>query len=157
MNLRILKKLSKRAALLLPLLGDCRDQFPAGKDDSDTSIGGCDRKHWERLSVSHGEKPWRGIKFKVKRAERWVVMYPPTSPLKGTVMVGEMSGYYEPEWSEQTAWEALRAAVFEDCTDWTEHGFTITRDLSTTRHVLAAARELANKATLDSQSTPRIR
>lgn len=28
-------------------------------------------------------------------------------PLKGTPMTGAMSGYYEPEWDERTAWEEL--------------------------------------------------
>jgi hypothetical protein len=99
----------------------------AHPEEGHTSVGGCDRKHWQRLSVNHDGKPWRGnVKFKVKRAERWVVMYPPMSPLKGTVMVGEISRYYEPEWSEQTAWEALQRIVFEHFTDWTEQGFAVT-------------------------------
>lgn len=32
-------------------------------------------------------------------------------PLKGTPMIGEVSGYYEPEWEERTALEELQRAV----------------------------------------------
>jgi hypothetical protein len=156
-NLRILKKLSKRAAPLLPILGDCREQFLARKHESYTSVGGHDRKHWDRMGSVHNIKFPGSIKYRPKHGKTWVAMREPAHPLKGTPMVGEISGYYEPEWSEQTAWEALQCIVFEHFTDWTENDFTIQRDLSTTRLVLAAARDLANKARLDGQSTPRIR
>ncbi|WP_250501940.1 hypothetical protein [Caballeronia sp. AZ7_KS35] len=142
MNLRILKKLSKRAAPLLPILGDCRDQFPAEKHENYTSVGGHDWKHWERTRSVH-DKPFPGtIKYRPKHGKAWVAMREPVHPLKGTPMVGEMSGYYEPEWDEQTAWEALERIVLEHFTDWDENGPTLLRDLSTTRLVLAAAREL---------------
>ncbi|WP_186057747.1 hypothetical protein [Burkholderia gladioli] len=123
MNLRILKKLSKHAAPLLEALGDNRDHFRAEKGDSYTSVYVGERKHWERMTVYHGGNAMRGhVKFKVKRGERWIVMWPPRHPLKGTAMVGQMEGYYEPEWEEQTAWEALRRAVSNHFTDWDEDG-----------------------------------
>ncbi|MBN3853802.1 hypothetical protein G3N59_10460 [Paraburkholderia sp. Ac-20340] len=143
MNLRILKKLSKRAAPLLPLLGDCREQFRAERDGSHTGQAGIERKHWDRTSVSHGGKPWRhDIKFKVRRGERWVVMSPPSSPLKGTVIVGEMSGYYEPEWDEETAWESLERIVLDHFTDWDESGPTALRRFRYPSDIFRAAREI---------------
>jgi hypothetical protein len=81
MNQRILKKLSKRAAHLLPLLGDNRKQFRAEPDDSGY------------------------FKTAVKTRDRYAMA------LKGTVMVGAVSGYYEPEWDEETAWCALSQLV----------------------------------------------
>ncbi|CAN0620564.1 protein of unknown function [Burkholderia multivorans] len=108
-----------------------------------TSISGHDRKHWERISVHHGERPWKHhIKFKVKCGERWVVMIPPSTPLKGTVMVGEMSGYYEPEWDEKTAWEALLEAIDNHFTDWNESGrIWLGPRIDTPTRIFAAAHE----------------
>ena len=75
MNLRTLKKLSKRAAPLLPLLGDDRKQFPAERWDNYTGLLIMDRKaasvqtgvvinhseHYYRQYVDHYVNlcPWR--------------------------------------------------------------------------------------------------
>lgn len=118
MNLRILKKLSARAAPLLPLLGDTRQQFPAieGNNYHGTVIR--DRKCWDRSRchptyTGHGE----AIVY-TTRAGRRMVMRPPHHPLAGTIMVGGMSGYYEPEWDEECAWLALANLVWWHFTDW---------------------------------------
>lgn len=150
MNLRILKKLCKRAAPLLPLLGDKRGQFKCEKGD------GCiglktkhyDRKNWERMSVNHEGKPYRGIKFKAKSGKHWVIIFPPTNPLKGTIVVGSMCGYEEPEWEEETAWGALRGVVAERFCDIKYNQITDkfeykrTRDLRSIASVFKAANDL---------------
>lgn len=113
MNLRILKKLSKRAAPLLPLIGDSRKQFSAEPGDSYTGLLIMERKHWERGRSVHADTLGEHeIKTPARDGRGWVYARPPDHPRKGTVMVGAVSGYYEPEWSEETAWEALREAVF---------------------------------------------
>lgn len=120
MNLRTLKKLSKRAAPLLPLLGDDREQIPAKPYDNyhHGFIG--DRKHWERSRCHptyQGRNGWlhrRGAEIVfMSHKGKTMVMRPPSHPRKGTIMVGCMSGYYEPEWDEQDAWSAL-----EDLVGW---------------------------------------
>ncbi|WP_425953018.1 hypothetical protein [Ralstonia pseudosolanacearum] len=143
MNLRILKKLSKRAAPLLPLLGERRKVFIAD-DDCHTSTGGHDRKHWYRLRVNHGGSPLRGsIKRPTMRAGSWVVLRQPFAPWPGTPMVGDFFGYYEPEWEEETAWEALLTLVFDHFTEWSMEGpKLLRRDLDTPTRILRAAREI---------------
>jgi hypothetical protein len=140
-NLRILKKLSKRAAPLLPLLGDDRKQFKAEKGDSYTSVRGHDFKHWERMRSVHGDTFRGTIKYRPKHGRGWIAMMEPPHPLKGTVMVGEMVGYYEPEWEEHTAWEALHRLVIEYFTDWNEDGpiWTHKGKLDTPTRILSAA------------------
>jgi|GEM_PF-4533479 len=112
MNLRILKKLSKRAAPLLHALGDDRSQFLAGDGDSYTDLIGFDRKHWRR-SRSSQFTGWKGdIEHRTRRgdavvhlSERYIYPWP------GTPMVGALEGYMEPEWEECTAWDSLRRLV----------------------------------------------
>lgn len=112
MNLRTLKKLSKRAAPYLALLGDQRKQFLARKDENYTGRVIMERKHWERGRSVHDETIWdREIKTPARDGNGWVYQHPPCHPRKGTIMVGETSGYYEPEWSEETAYEALVGLV----------------------------------------------
>lgn len=84
MNLRILKKLSSRAAPYLAPLGDRRGQFRAVKAENFTST----------VIYDHKGKP-----------NQWA------EPLKGTIMVGAVSGYYEPEWDEETAWDSLKGII----------------------------------------------
>lgn len=125
MNLRILKKLSKRAAPLLPLLGDDREQFRAEAGDNYTGLIIRARKHFERMRSPHDHPSTR--EGSIKRPAHdgrggYIVMWPPNNPRKGTVMVGGMSGYYEPEWDEETAWEALQTWVANFMTDWDEDG-----------------------------------
>ncbi|NEV75610.1 hypothetical protein DYI24_00770 [Rhodopseudomonas sp. BR0C11] len=155
MNLRTLKKLSKRAA---PLLGQLRsysgDQFPAPKDDDsyhNTFIG--DRKHWDRLPChpTYGARnDWPGkrgseIVF-TTRAGRRKILRPPTHARKGTIMVGGMSGYFEPEWTEESAWDALSGYVREHFTEYVPDSdgdeFHLTRRLNTPSDVFRAAREI---------------
>ncbi|MBN3776155.1 hypothetical protein G3O06_01060 [Burkholderia sp. Ac-20345] len=143
MNLRILKKLSKRAAPLLPLLGDEREQFRA--DDSCksfTNVGGHDFKHWDRMSVPHGRRDRGSFKYQPKHGRNWIVMSEPWQPWKGTVMLGESVGYYEPEWEEHTAWEALQCAVIEHYTDWNEDGPIALRTFDTPSDYFRAAHEI---------------
>ncbi len=145
MNLRILKKLSKRAAPLLPLLGDSRQQFRAEKCDNYTGLLIRARKHFERLRSPHSDPSGRELSLKRPARDKhggYIVMWPPHSPRKGTLMVGATSGYYEPEWDEETAWEALRTIVHHHFTDWSEDGPTPLRRFRTPREVLAAAREI---------------
>ena len=145
MNLRTLKKLSKRAAPLLPLLGDDRKQFPAERWDNYTGLLIMDRKHWERgRSVHDGLYDEREIKTPARDGNGWICMHPPHHPRKGTTMVGALSGYYEPEWDEETAWEALEKTVMVHFTDWhPDHDVPpLTRRLDTPSDVLRAAKDM---------------
>lgn len=120
MNLRILKKLSARAAPLLPLLGDTRQQFPAVEGDNYHGAVIRDRTCWDR---SHCHPSYTGHGEEIiytTRAGRRVVMRPPSHPLARTIMVGGVSGYYEPEWEEECAWLALACMVHCHFTDWGE-------------------------------------
>ena len=156
MNLRILKKLSKRAAQLLPLLGDNRKQFRAEKADSYTGLLIRDRACWERGRSVHGDTI-RQLERKKPAADGsgWVWMAPPCHPLKGTVMVGAVSGYYEPEWDEQTAWEALQQIVYDRFTDYRcDAGdddviAILTRRLDSPSDIFRAARDLVEPRAAD--------
>lgn len=119
MNLRILKKLSKRAAPLLPLLGDGRQQFAADPDDSGY------------------------ISTKVESRDKYPMA------LKGTIMVGGMSGYYEPEWDEESAWCALRQLVHWHFieVDGETLKVTPTRRLRTPSEIFKAAHEMLGAQT----------
>lgn len=147
MNLRILKKLSKRAAPLLPKLGDRREQFRASGDNY---IGGTmitARKHWERGRSVHADciRQYE-IKHPARDGRGWIYMAPPDHPRKGTIMVGAVSGYYEPEWDEETAWTALDELVRCHFTDWhPDHEGTprLLRPLNTAREILRAALDMA--------------
>ena len=157
MNLRILKKLSKRAALLLPLLGDTREQFAAAHERTGDNFHEClitSRKHWKRSRVHAryvGRNDYRNpraaqIVF-TTRAGRRVLMQPPSHPRKGTAMVGSMDGGYEPEWSEECAWSALLSLVWASYVDWAAAAVSndkpvCTRDLSTPSKIFRAARDL---------------
>jgi hypothetical protein len=146
MNLRILKKLSKRAAPLLVALGHGQEQFPAAKDENYHGMLIRDRKHWERISCHPKYEAIAGrdeILFKTQKG-KLIVMRPPDHPLKGTIMVGGMSGYYEPEWDEECAWKALSDTVFWTFTDYDEEADDLkpTRELRTPAAILQAAREM---------------
>lgn len=145
MNLRILKKLSKRAAPLLPLLGDDREQFRAVKFENYTGQVIMDRKHWERGRSVHGDLiQQHEIKTPAKDGKGWVYAAPPAHPREGTIMVGCVSGYYEPEWDEETAWEALETIVRAEFleSDWESEDFYLTRTLSCPSEIFAAAADL---------------
>lgn len=144
MNLRTLKKLSKRAAPYLPQLGDDRQQFAAERYDNYTGLVITARKHFERGRSVHDELYGEGmIKTLARDGQGWVYAKPPSHPRKGTIMVGALSGYYEPEWDEETAYEALLDIVYAEFTEWSEEGASpLTRDLSTVGQVFRAADDL---------------
>ena len=123
MNLRILKKLSKRAAPLLAHFQPNGELFLAARDEN--YIGSTvitERKHWDRMRSVHADCSGdREIKTPARDGRGWVYMCPPSTPLKGTPMVGGMSDYYEPEWEERTAWEELR-----ECVTWQGRPDTMT-------------------------------
>lgn len=133
MNKRILKKLCKRAAPLLPLLRDNREQFTVDSEwpcDS-WSIRGMDRKSYER---------WRG---KINEHHYF-------EPLHGTIGVGAMSGYYEPEWDDSPAWIALKDNVLAHCWVYDSHdplslGGKPDRKLNNPSQVFAAAVDIAER------------
>ena len=145
---------------MLAVLGDTREQFPARKWDSNTSVGGHDRKHWERTRAKYPLRRRGDITVRPNSGEDWIVLRQPTAPWKGTVMVGEMSGYYEPEWDEETAYEALQDIVFwhfaemtypTDATGDAEWPRPIChRDVSTPNLVFDAARAML----IEKGSTP---
>lgn len=142
MNLRLLKKLSKRAAPLVALLGDEREQYPAKKDGNDLGMGGFERKHLMRWSVPY---PFENdCKYMPRHGKQWVVLRQPWHPWKGTIMLGAMEGYYEPEWSEQTAWGALVEHVYLAFSEYdpTTENLRCARRLDTAGRILAAAEEL---------------
>lgn len=145
MNLRILKKLSKRAAPLLAQLGDRREQFAARKDENYHGILILARKHWERGRSVHPDVG-RDLEIKTPAADGkgWVYLHPPYHPRKGTIMVGAVSGYYEPEWDEECAWTALENIVYWHFTDYDPETEDLvpTRFFRTPRDLLAAAREI---------------
>lgn len=151
MNLRILKKLSAQAAPLLPLLGDRREQLRARKEDAYIGIVIMDRKHWDRGRSVDGDCISQStIKRRAADGRGWIYMRPPSCARKGTIMVGSMSAGEEPEWSEETAWEALDSLVRDFFTDYQRlvdddcctFGGALTRDLSTPSKILRAAREI---------------
>lgn len=147
-NLRILKKLSKRAAPLLVQLGIADESalFRAEKNDNYHGTVIRDRKHWERTRCHPSHKPVRKadeIKY-LTRKGHVVSMSPPSHPLKGTMMTGGMSGYYEPEWSEECAYAALFQHLSYSFAEYDEktEDLVPTRLLSSPSDVFAAASEL---------------
>ncbi len=150
MNLRILKKLSKRAAPLLAQIGDYREQFFAEKWDNYTSSAITSRKHWERSRChpSHASEIGKnhGLLRSYYRSRAGHVICMSAEhihPRKGTPMVGATSGYYEPEWDEETAWDALSGYVHAHFTDYEcEGGPKQTRIIKTPSDVFRAADEI---------------
>lgn len=150
MNLRTLKKLSKKAAPFLPMLGDEREQFPAERGENYHGLRIRDRKCWERSRCHQSYKGHGNEIVSNTRAGHRIVMREPYHPLKGTIMVGSISGYYEPEWDEETAWGAMHNLVAMHFTDWetaAKTGVTpkLTRPLKTYQQIFIGAEELAKK------------
>jgi hypothetical protein len=147
-SLRVLKKLSKRAAPLLASLGDDRKQFRAERGESYIGIVIMGRKHWERSRSVHADGlRQREIITKARRGNGYIRVYPPSQPLKGTVMVGAVSGCYDPEWDEESAWEALEGIVSDYFTEveYNEDGIDrmwLTRPLNIPADYFAAADEI---------------
>jgi len=153
MNLRILKKLSKRAAPYLPLIGDMREQFRSGPGRNYHGYLIRERKHAERVSSCHDEPISSDMLLITRPRSRagtrhpYVKLYPPSHPRKGTIMVGATSGYYEPEWDEECAFAALSVQVYGHFTDWEacksiDDVPGLTRDLSTVSKLFAAADDM---------------
>lgn len=143
MNLRILKKLSRRAAPLLARLGDTRTQFAAERHENYTGLSILARKHFDRTRSPHGDV-WdeHERKHPARDGNGWIRMTPPYNPWPGTIMVGGVVGYYEPEWEEEPAWEALRDIIWRAYTNWGDEPPTVTRCLRTPRDVFRAAHDL---------------
>lgn len=147
MNLRILKKLSKRAAPLLPLLGDTREQFLSEAGDNYHGMMICARKHWERCPSIHADCIRQGEIATAPRCRTgtrypYIKVYPPHHPWPRTVMVGEVSGYYEPEWDEESAYGALATYVRYHFCVWDGDGPSPLRRIRTPRDVFRAANEI---------------
>ncbi|MBO9589578.1 hypothetical protein [Devosia sp.] len=152
MNLRILKKLSKRAAPLLVTLGDHREHFRAAHartGDNYHGLIGFPRKNWERSPCHPTYQPTGTGRDRIRvttRRGRAMVLAEPCHPLKGTAMVGAVSGYYEPEWDEETAWEALTRLVYTHFTDWCAYPDPLpTRRIRSVSDVFAAAADIINE------------
>lgn len=150
MNLRILKKLSKRAVPYLAKIERGGKLFRAEKGDSYTKTLIWDRSCWERGASVHGDKiregeiKWLARSRKGRGDYLWCYAHPPSHPLKGTMMIGATTGYYQPEWDEETAWEALQSWVhgqFFDYDPETNEAFS-TRPLRTVTDIFRAADEL---------------
>jgi hypothetical protein len=143
MNLRILKKLSKRAAPLLARLGDARQQFRAELHDNYMKCVILDRTCFERMRSKYDGAHRQGEVIKrAKDGNGFIRMYPPHHPLPGTIMVGAVSGYYEPEWDEETAWDALCQQVYWSFVDYSGGELLPTRKLRTPTEIFRAAQEL---------------
>lgn len=121
MNLRILKKLSKRAAPLVAVVIKDKDAlFKADDCENFTNTGRHDRKHWERSRSIHNDLFYKkDIITKAKDGDGFIVLSRQwIHPWKNTDMVGWMVGYWEPEFEEETTWDWLREyvyATFFDC------------------------------------------
>lgn len=151
MNLRILKKLSKRAVPYLERFGEKREIFPAVGGDSYTGLIIKDMSRLSRHSSSHEDIGDRctfvkTLAPKCRQGTRfpYVKLYYSPHPIKGTPMIGWMSGYEQPEWDECTAWEVFMSYVFEGFTEYhpTTGEPTVTRTLDTPSKLFRAADEL---------------
>jgi len=150
MNLRILKKLCKRVAPVLPSVGIDTEQFLAeGGGNYHGFHGAWERKALLRQSARYPFEKDR--KFMPRHGKCWVILEYPYCPLKGTPMVGSMQGYYEPEWEEACTWAAFTDLVWSAFTDWEsgprdEHGIPDPipprKRFRTTRDYLAAVPEM---------------
>lgn len=103
MNPRILKKLTKKADVLIQAIGiqDYGKRYVLDRRESEsfeTNVK-VERKHLDR---------WGGNPNK----------YGYFNQLNGTVGYGGMVGYYEPEWSDLDAWSILKSYVISEFDDW---------------------------------------
>ncbi len=149
MNLRILKKLSKKAAPLVKVLCPDLDHFVTGLDEGDCDVYGMDRKHWVRHGSSHGDRLISSeiiTQPKCRRGTRYpyLRLWQPGTPMRGTIEVGKMSGYYEPEWEGYTAWKCLADEMTIAVTDWVEDGTF--DDLGIPNRVAVMSQRLRNPA-----------
>jgi hypothetical protein len=149
MNLRILKKLSKRAWPLLTMLGDTRQQIPSKKWEGVIERNGFDRKHWSRNMSVHDVTSDKSAKIFVPRHNGyWIHLREPSEPWKGTLTVGAVTGGLEPEWEEQIAWFALKDTVLEHFTDYGQDidgPLVPSRRFANPKQVLQAVTEILNQ------------
>jgi hypothetical protein len=148
-NLRTLKKLSKRAAPLLVKLGDMREQFPSERGDNYHGYLITARKHWERRRVRPDYRPRNEYRTKRgaeilywSRAGHPILLRTPTHPLKGTIMAGGNDCGEQPEWYECSAWGALEDLVRGHFTDWSGDGPIKTRTFKNPSEILQGARDI---------------
>lgn len=151
MNLRILKKLSKKAAPMLMVLctGQRYQHAVTANGDGDCDLVGIDRKHWDRHISAHSESSARREVItapKCRRGTRFplVRLWEPMTPMDGTPVIGWLEGYYEPEWEEKTAWAMLVELVASHVTDWVEEDDPDDEWSFGKRHVPVVKRRLRN-------------
>lgn len=122
MNLRILKKLSKRVAPVVQEISKHQGYtcFVADTNDNFTNTRGHDRKHWERMFSKNGDYLCSGdIKTKTKNGSGYIWLSQQyIHPWKNTEMIGWTYGYYEPEWEEETAWDFFKNHVWSGFNDY---------------------------------------
>ena len=114
MNPRILKKFCKRAAPLLPLLGEDGEHF---------KVGGLEgyMPAW-RYPVwgPVGEKTFQSVSHstRCRVLKTWI------TPLKGTIGIGWRSGEDGSDWADKSAYEALSDAIRKKIADWKAHSLS---------------------------------
>ncbi len=155
MNLRILKKLSKRAEVLLPRINrNLPEMYKAeNSEECYTSSSGHERKHHERNRALYPTWGLSGTRYYMPRhGLSHVELRQPDCVLKGNVMLGWMDGYEEREWEEDDAWSVLRDSVFNHYTDiihntsiddFGGYEFRRTRKLNNPAQILKAALDIA--------------
>lgn len=102
MNPRILKKLTRRADPIVRKLTK-QHRIVVGYDDCESV------ETYQRVEEKYLDR-WNGEPNK----------YGYFRQLKGTVGYGEMSGYYEPEWSDKDAYSWLSSYLLYRFTDWSK-------------------------------------
>ena len=151
MNLRILKKLSKRALPLAEKAGILRgqDQFAAEKGECLVTLRKPERKSMNRMRALHPS----GLTDRYipgRSGEFFIAFHNTTAALKGTPMVGAMEGYYEPEWEEDAVWDRLCNWVYCSITDWRADPPELEcRRPRNPAQILAKARELIQEGSSD--------
>lgn len=161
MNLRILKKLSKRAVPVLVALGHKGEFFPAAHALTGENYHGfliLARKHWDRSGCHpsfegrKGQYSTKGaddIRY-VTRAGSHMVMRPPSHPLKGTMMIGWVSGGEQPEWDEECAYRLLLDQIHSHFTDWGAYPDPLpTRRIRSVSDVFVAAADMIEEYNID--------
>lgn len=159
MNLRILKKLSKRAMPLLSELGLARNHWlPEDGEGEIRHLMGFDRKHMERHRCSNPDLIYGGGEKLIRLARRpisgraFIAMIEPSEPWAGTPSITWSSSYESYECDGETAWEHLEIHVRDAVTDYevtgdaeagdTDYRIVVRERLRHPSDVLRKAREL---------------
>lgn len=127
MNLRILKKLSKRAApLLIEIDGDDRAHWVTSDGDGEIEIGGMDRKHMDRIRTYYQEPTSMFTVIVPARRDiggrSHIALYGPHTPLPGTPMLSWSGGYFDDDGVTLSAWETLERRADDAVIDFVEDG-----------------------------------